>query len=185
MANYANQKRITVAAREKRDKTHPYGMYNIEALQQAMANIKTVGGIKIWCYINKNQDLFTFDLSRQELLNSWGLTRATYDSGIEELISLGYLTPIGDSDNVLLFHEVVCAENQHKTANSAENQHKTANSAENQHETANSAENQHEKTTEVLCAENKQNKLNSDENQQNIADCAENKHNWNINGFYF
>ena len=165
MANYANQKRITVAAREKRDKTHPYGMYNIEALQQAMATIKTVGGIKIWCYINKNQDLFTFDLSRQELLNSWGLTRATYDSGIEELISLGYLTPIGDSDNVLLFHEVVCAENQHKTANSAENQH--------------------EKTTEVLCAENKQNKLNSDENQQNIADCAENKHNWNINGFYF
>lgn len=162
MANYANQKRITV---EQREFKQPYGIFNVDALQEAMSTIKTIGGIKIWMYINKNQNNYTFDLSRQELLNKWGLTRATYDSGLEELIALGYLTPINGNDKTLVFHETCCVENQHETVDNAENQH--------------------EKIVEMLCAENQQNKENSDENQHNIVDNAENRHNWSVDGFYF
>lgn len=162
MANYANQKRITVEARKTR---HPYGIFNIDALQQAMATIKTVGGIKIWMYINKNVDNYTFDLSRQELLNKWGLTRDTYDSGIAELIKLGYLTSLNGNDKTLLFHEMLCAENPQNTDNNAENQH--------------------EIIVQQLCEENQHEKENCAENPQNNVDNAENQQNWSINGFYF
>ncbi len=162
MANYANQKRITVEARKTR---HPYGIFNIDALQQAMSTIKTVGGIKIWMYINKNSDNYTFDLSRAELLKHWGLTRDTYDSGIAELMKLGYLTPINDNEKTLLFHEMICAENPQNTETLAENQIETI--------------------VQQICEENQHKETVCEENLPNQVDNTENRNNWSVNGFYF
>lgn len=121
MANYPNQKTITIAARVARDKVHPYCMFNIQAMQQAMATIRTVGGIKIWMYLNKNVDNYSFDLSRAELMKHWGLTKDTYESGLKELIKLGYLVPINGNENLLTFYETICAENPTKAATLSEN----------------------------------------------------------------
>jgi hypothetical protein len=165
VANYPNQKRITVGPRAARNGTNKYCMYNLEALQQAMAAIKTVGGIKIWMYINKNQDHYTFDLSRAELLSKWGLTKDTYDSGLKELIKLGYLTPINGNDKTLLFHEAVCAENPPKTDSLSENQT--------------------EMIVEQICVENQNKATTLEENPTTEASLSENPTEWNIGGFYF
>lgn len=165
MANYPNQKRITIGPRVARNGENKYCMYNIEAMQQAMTKIKTVGGMKIWMYINKNQDHYTFDLSRIELLNKWGLTRDTYESGLKELIKLGYLTPINGNEKTLLFHEAICAENPPKTATLAEKQT--------------------ELIVEQICAENQHKSSTLEENPPTEATLAENQNDWSIGGFYF
>jgi hypothetical protein len=49
--------------------------------------------LKLWLYLNKNQDGYTFDLS-QKALEAWGLKKDSYYTAKDKLIELGYLIPI-------------------------------------------------------------------------------------------
>lgn len=104
MAKNANQDTIIIEKRI-RDKTHPYGMVSIDAVQVALQTINTIGGIKLWLYLNKNQDNYTFDLSKAECERNWGFTKNTYYTGKEELKALGYLTLAPGKSNLYVFHE--------------------------------------------------------------------------------
>jgi len=55
---------------------------------------------KLWCYLNKNQNGYTFALSKVDALN-WGIgSKSSYDRAIAELIEKGYLVNIqGNSYN--------------------------------------------------------------------------------------
>ena len=121
MAKYANQDRILMGERVIRDKAHPFTMMNLEALQIAMQKIKTVGGIKLWIYLNKNTDNYVVDLSRAELVAHWGFSKDTYLSGKNELKKLGYLTPVNGSDSIFTFHETL-SENPTQTDGLSEKQ---------------------------------------------------------------
>lgn len=164
MAKYANQDRILMGERIARDKAHPFTMMNLEALQQAMTKIKTVGGMKLWIYLNKNSDNYVVDLSRAELVTHWGFSKDTYLSGKNELKKLGYLTPANGSDSIFTFHETL---------------------SENPTETDDLSENQTELIVETILSENQTKEQKSSENPTNIDVLEENPTNWNINGFYF
>ena len=84
-------------------------MYNQKALQQAM-NILKGSGLKMWLYINKNQDGYRFELSRQACLE-WGIRKDSYYDGFKDLVNNGYLQPSHPGSNIYYFHENALAEN--------------------------------------------------------------------------
>ena len=103
-----NQKIIQIAHREKRDKHHLYAMMNIDALQQAIMTLKG-SGLKMWLYLNKNQENYRFELSRKAC-EEWGIKKDSYYDGIKDLIAHGYLRLSQPGSNIYYFHENALAE---------------------------------------------------------------------------
>ena len=79
-----NQKIVQIARRTKRDKDNLYAMTNLEALQQAMSTLKG-SGLKMWLYLNKNQDNYRLELSRVAC-EEWGIKKDSYYDGIRNFI---------------------------------------------------------------------------------------------------
>ena len=104
-----NQKIVQIARRTKRDKDNLYAMTNLEALQQVMTTLKG-SGLKMWLYLNKNQDNYRFELSRQAC-EEWGIKKDSYYDGIRKLIDNGYLRPMRTGSNIYIFFENRLAEN--------------------------------------------------------------------------
>ena len=155
MAGNANQETIIIEKRV-RDKDHPYGMISLKATQEAMQNLSTIGGIKLWLYLNKNKDNYIFDLSKAELEKNWGFTKNTYYAGKEELKKKGYLTLAEGKTQLYVFHEF---------AQVSENQTKVVEMSENQTELLES----------LGVSENQTNELDLDENQTNEVELSENQ----------
>ena len=84
-------------------------MTNLEALQQAM-NILKGSGLKMWLYLNKNQDNYRFELSRQAC-EEWGIKKDSYYDGFNDLVKHGYLRPSKEGSNIYHFFENALAEN--------------------------------------------------------------------------
>ena len=99
----ANQKIIKLAPRTRRDAEHLYSMNNIEALQAAM-QVLNGSGLKLWLYLNKNQDGSRFELSRVDCAK-WGIKKDSYYSAVEELINKGFLVQDHYGSNMYWFHE--------------------------------------------------------------------------------
>jgi len=57
-----NQKTIKIVKREPFNKENLYCMFHLDALQEAM-NSLAGEHLKLWLYLNKNQDNYQFDLS--------------------------------------------------------------------------------------------------------------------------
>lgn len=89
METVANQKTITTKG-AKHDKNNIYAMLNIDAMQEAMTLLKP-NAFKLWCYMAKNQNDYTFALSCKDACNFCKMTKPTYLSGVQELIEAGYL----------------------------------------------------------------------------------------------
>lgn len=83
-------------------------MTNLEALQQAMSTLKG-SGLKMWLYLNKNQDNYRFELSRQAC-EEWGIKKDSYYDGVRNLIDNGYLRPAQAGSNIYFFYENALAE---------------------------------------------------------------------------
>jgi len=84
-----NQKTIHIE-KEQCDKNNLYALYNLNALQSAMLDLKGET-FKLWCYLNKNQNGYTLALSKVDALR-WGIgSKSSYDRAIAELIQKGYL----------------------------------------------------------------------------------------------
>lgn len=102
MYTSANQKTIKVL-KEKCDKENLYAIFNLEALNAAMLDLKGES-FKLWCYLNKNQNEYTFALSKVDALK-WGIgSKSSYDRAIAELIEKGYL--VETSSNHYDFYEM-------------------------------------------------------------------------------
>lgn len=76
---------------------------NLEALQSAMQDLKG-SSLKMWLYLNKNQDGYQFDLSRQACA-SWGIKKDSYYDGLRELETKGYLQRTTSNSNIYFFYE--------------------------------------------------------------------------------
>ena len=85
-----NQRIITIQ-KAKADKEHIYTTFNLEALNIACKSLKTIGGIKLYLYLGKNQHNYTFELSRADFMEWSGLAETAYKSGIKDLIENGFL----------------------------------------------------------------------------------------------
>ena len=93
METNPNQKTVTVQ-KETCDKQHLYSMYNLEAQQYAMIDLKGET-LKMWFYLGKNQKGYTFALSKVDAIK-WGIgSKSSYDRAVKELIEKGYLVETG------------------------------------------------------------------------------------------
>lgn len=98
-----NQKEVQVAKRTLRDAKHLYSMNNLDALRQAMNCLKG-SGLKMWLYLNKNQDNYRFGLSRVDCAE-WGIRKDSYYDGIKDLIANRYLRQSQPGSNLYIFYE--------------------------------------------------------------------------------
>lgn len=101
METVANQKTITTKG-AKHDKDNIYAALNIEAMGQAMELLKP-NTFKVWCYLAKNQNNYTFALSCVDTCKFCNMSKPTYLSCVQELISVGYL--VNTSGNHYDFYE--------------------------------------------------------------------------------
>ncbi len=106
----ANQKRIIIGKRVKRNKENLYAMINLDALREAMQTLKG-SSLKLWLYFNKNQDKYEFELSRVDC-KSWGIKKDSYYSAVTDLIETGYLVPLREGSNIYVFFESAKSENK-------------------------------------------------------------------------
>ena len=106
---YPNQKEVQVAKRTPRDPKHLYSMNNLDALRQAMNCLKG-SGLKMWLYLNKNQNNYRFGLSRVDCAE-WGIRKDSYYDGIKDLIANGYLRQSQPGSNLYIFYENALTEN--------------------------------------------------------------------------
>ena len=102
MTTNPNQKTIAVQ-KEESNKEHKYAIFNLDALNTAMIDLKGET-FKLWCYLNKNQNGYTFALSRIDAVK-WGIgSKSSYDRAVKELITKGYL--VETSPNHYDFYEM-------------------------------------------------------------------------------
>lgn len=91
-----NQKHITVK-KANCSKTELYAMYNLDAMQNAMKELSGES-FKLWCYLGKNQNGYSFDLSKVAALNFGIGSKSSYDRGVRDLIQKGFLVEIGKNN---------------------------------------------------------------------------------------
>lgn len=103
MGKYANQVTIVSAPRLKKDKDHLYTKLNLDALQQAMKDLKGDSGLKMYLYMVKNREDYEFGLSLADCVNNWGLSKNSYYRGIEELKEKGYLVEIIENAKYMFY----------------------------------------------------------------------------------
>lgn len=89
MMTYENQKTITTKG-APHDRNNIYAALNIEAMEEAMTLLKP-NTFKLWCYMAKNQNNYTFALSCADACKFCNMTKPTYLKGVQELVEVGYL----------------------------------------------------------------------------------------------
>ena len=125
-----NQKIVQLARRTARDKNHLYARMNIDALQAAM-QVLNGSGLKLWLYLNKNQDNYRTELSRVDCAK-WGIKKDSYYSAVDELIKKGFLVQDHYGSNVFWFHEkAVSVKPNHFSENQTEESEKPKKVSEN------------------------------------------------------
>lgn len=89
MTTYPNQKIATI---QKSDagKENLYTIINLEAFEQAMLNLSFVA-FKIYCYVMRNQNEYSFAISKKDITEKCNISITTYHKGIKELTDGGYL----------------------------------------------------------------------------------------------
>lgn len=99
-----NQDIVKIGKREPFNQENIYGRFHIDALQTAMTTLKGET-LKLWLYLAKNQDDYQLELS-QKALAEWGLKKDAYYTAKKKLIEVGYLTPLREGSNILVFSEI-------------------------------------------------------------------------------
>ena len=101
MSTVPNQKTVKTV-KEKSNKQNYYSIFNLEALHNALLELNS-NEFKLWCFINKNQDNYTFSLSNVEA-QKWGIgSSSSYHRAVKTLIEKGYL--VQDEGNHYIFYE--------------------------------------------------------------------------------
>lgn len=86
--SYPNQKKIIVK-KESCDR-YLFAIVSQRALQIAMTKLTTMGSMKLWLYLAKNQNDYKFDLSFADCAN-FGLKSDAYHAAVKDLIDKGFL----------------------------------------------------------------------------------------------
>ena len=92
MATVPNQRTLTIN-KEPTDKQHKFTANNLAALDEAAGRLQSKGGFKLYMYLAKNQNKYSFALSSADFCNWSGLGIAAYRTAFDELEKQGYLIP--------------------------------------------------------------------------------------------
>ena len=88
---YSNQKRMVV-------KKHSQGLYTTMDIKALSLAVSALSGeaFKLWCYLNKNQDGYAFNLSKADALRFGIGSESSYNRAVKSLIEKGYIKKYGD-----------------------------------------------------------------------------------------
>ena len=78
----------------KKQPCNAYNLFttnNLKALDEAAGLLQSDGGFKLYVYMAKNQDKYSFALSSSDFRNWSGLGKTAYTTAFNELIDKGYL----------------------------------------------------------------------------------------------
>lgn len=103
-----NQKTVTTKG-AKHDKKNLFAPLSINGLETAM-NLLKPNTFKLWCYMAKNQNNYTFALSCVDACKFCGISKPTYLASVQELIEVGYL--VNTNGNNYDFYEVLPEEEE-------------------------------------------------------------------------
>lgn len=95
---------IVIVSKCATDKQHPYTIINLEAMDLALATLKGCD-LALWLYIAKNQNKYSFALSRVDFCRSTAYSKNSYHNAIASLKEKGYLVQKEDGSNVYIFYE--------------------------------------------------------------------------------
>lgn len=99
-----NQK-IVIVNKEASDKEHPYSIINLAAAENAGMTLNG-NEFKLWFYIAKNQNGYSFALSKVSFCREMNVSTSTYYRAVETLIEKGYLVQKeNEKSNVYCFYE--------------------------------------------------------------------------------
>lgn len=100
-----NQKVVAVN-KQPCDELNIYVKMNVDAIDQALMNLKQGSVLKVWMYFAKNQNGYTFELSSKHVMAYCNITEKTYREAIKALIEKRYLVPRGEGSNQYDFYEI-------------------------------------------------------------------------------
>lgn len=103
MPSVPNQRKIIIEKAQS-NKNNLYAIVNLKALNNAMLSLNGEA-FKMWMYFNKNQDKYSFDLSRKNALESGIGSESSYRRAFSELVNKGYLQEV--SKGVYKFKEYI------------------------------------------------------------------------------
>lgn len=107
MTTVENQKVVTTKS-ALHNKDNIYAPINLEAAEEAM-NLLKPNTFKFWFYLAKNQNNYTFALSRVDACKFCKFSKPTYLGCVQELIDVGYL--VNTSGNHYDFYEKLPPQN--------------------------------------------------------------------------
>ena len=99
-----NQK-LVVVNKAKCDVANLYCKINLQALNGAAQKLKSKAGFKLYIYIAKNIDKYTFALSGKDFQAWAGVSKGAYDTAVADLIHCGYLVQRKGTKQTYDFYE--------------------------------------------------------------------------------
>lgn len=105
MKTVPNQ-RIIKINKSPTDKQHLYTTNNLQALFDAMHNLTSFCGFKLYMYLAKNQNNYDLALSSTDFCESASCSMTAYNTAFKELVDKGYLIQKAGS-NIFTFVDKV------------------------------------------------------------------------------
>ena len=103
METVPNQKVVQIQ-KEKVGKNNLYAVISLKGIDEAATLPKTA--FKLWMYLVKNQDKYSFALSCKDFCRWAGVSKSTYETAVKELIERSYLVRKEEGSNVYIFYEM-------------------------------------------------------------------------------
>ena len=103
METVPNQKVVQIQ-KEKVGKNNLYAVISLKGIDEAATLPKTA--FKLWVYLVKNQDKYSFALSCKDFCRWAGVSKNTYETAVKELIECSYLVQKEEGSNVYIFYEM-------------------------------------------------------------------------------
>ena len=103
METVPNQKVVQIQ-KEKVGKNNLYAVISLKGIDEAATLPKTA--FKLWMYLVKNQDKYSFALSCKDFCRWPGVSKNTYETAVKEMIERSYLVRKEEGSNVYIFYEM-------------------------------------------------------------------------------
>ena len=102
MKTVPNQRVITILKTDTTREKH-FAAIDMEALFEAMYNLKSFCGFKLYMYLAKNKQNYIFALSSQDFMNCANCSKSAYTTAFNELVEKVYLIAKAGTETRFLF----------------------------------------------------------------------------------
>lgn len=104
ITTYTNQRTIKIN-KAVCDKNHLYSTNNLQALDNAVQTLTSIGGMKLWLYLAKNQKGHLRALSSKDFCEWANCSIKSYNTGFADLKDNGFLVEDEERKNYYQFYE--------------------------------------------------------------------------------